>query len=143
MSPAGVLLCILTAAALYTDLTKQLIPNKLTLPMVGAGMICHAAEKGWEGLKFSLLGIAAGFIPMLCIHLLGAVGAGDVKLFAAIGALTGLQQVWAAIMYSIIYAGIIGLVVLMIRKGNRRGESLRFPFMYAVVPGLLTAWYLT
>jgi prepilin peptidase CpaA len=97
---------------------------------------------------------------------MGAVGAGDVKLFAGIGAWTGVLFTLQVMMYSILFGAVIGwMIVLCRREAGRRirgivsrtagflllrnpkilkagngKEMLRFPFMLAVVPGFICTY---
>lgn len=149
--------------ATYTDFRYRIISNRLTIGGAAAGLVWHGASGGTGGLLDSLAGLAAGFALMLALHLFGALGAGDVKLFAAIGAIGGLAFVWSCSLYAIVYAGLIGAVMLVMRKGRifdlfavllnliwfrslqpikdlrKRNDLLTFPFMAAVVPAVITA----
>src|SRR5262245_12973799 len=68
------------------------IPNALTLPSAAAGLGLHALHGGAEGGLMSLAGfVFAGLVPF-ALHRSTqgrAIGGGDVKLFAALGALVG------------------------------------------------------
>jgi prepilin peptidase CpaA len=84
---AMVLIASLVAAV--TDVRRGLIPNWLTLPLLLVAPLLHALRAGWAGVVLSVLGLLiCGSIPLL-FHRLGAMGGGDVKLFAALGALVG------------------------------------------------------
>jgi prepilin peptidase CpaA len=162
-----IFLSIFLVVAFYFDAKEMRLPNWLMLVGVAVGLILHTVLSGFNGLKFSLFGILVGFGMLLLLHIFKAVGAGDVKLFGAIGSFTGTELVLHGIMYSIIYAGIIGLVMLVVRRElfqrmfslvirlfefrstknldtmeeYKKKEALRFPFMYAVLPGMITAFY--
>lgn len=148
-------------AAFITDVRSMKIPNRLTLPVTAAGILAHILWRGWDGFLFSAAGFAAGFGIMFLMYAIGAVGAGDVKLFGGIGAWTGLAFGIHVIIYSVLYAGAIGLLILLFRKdsakrlrgmaGNLAGffmlgslrlvnqeKTLKFPFMLAVLPGFIT-----
>lgn len=82
----------LLATAIMTDLRSSRIPNWLTIPAMVFGLAGHAWQHGLQGLLFSLFGLLVGLGLFLCLHLLGSVGAGDVKLMAAVGALVGPED---------------------------------------------------
>ncbi len=83
--------------AARTDLRTRLIPNALTLGSMALGLGVHAlwpaVADGWSaaghGLVQSLAGAAICGLPPLLLFARGEMGGGDVKLFAAIGALCG------------------------------------------------------
>ncbi|WP_440117430.1 A24 family peptidase [Paenibacillus sp. QZ-Y1] len=150
-------------AAFITDVRSMKIPNRLTLPVTVSGILAHIIWRGWEGFLFSAAGFAACFSVLFLMYVIGAVGAGDVKLFGGIGAWTGLAFGIHVMIYSVLYAGAIGLVILLFRKdsanrirgmaGNLAGffmlgslklvskeKTLKFPFMLAVLPGFISAY---
>ena len=57
------------------------------------------------------LGIAAGLGLMLPGHIIGATGAGDVKLFAAAGAVIGAGRILPAFLYTALAGGVIAILV--------------------------------
>ena len=132
-----VIMLVSLSIAFYTDIKYLKIPNKLTGTGVILGLTYHGISGGWNGIYFSLTGLTVGFFMLLVLYLVRAVEAGDVKLFALIGALSGTEFALYSAMYSVIYAGLIGMVILLLRR-NKTGS---FPFMAAVMPGVLTAWF--
>lgn len=84
------------AALSVFDITRRRLPNWLTVP--GATVILAAAAVAGHGVS-AVLGAVALFAAYLVVHLLAptAMGAGDVKLAAGVGALTGAfgVDVWA------------------------------------------------
>jgi prepilin peptidase CpaA len=87
------LLIPLAVVVIYYDLKFRRIPNVLVLATLIAGLTINISYGGWRGALSSLGGFAVAFIPMFLMHVFGAMGAGDVKLFAAIGAVVGLPLV--------------------------------------------------
>ncbi|WP_281887291.1 prepilin peptidase [Paenibacillus sp. YYML68] len=102
--------------AFATDIRKQVIPNWLTIGGMIAGLIGYLVALGWEGLTYSAAGLACGFVPMLLLYLLRGVGAGDVKLFGAIGAMTGAAFALHAMAAALCMAGVIAVIVLAVRS---------------------------
>jgi prepilin peptidase CpaA len=155
---------LLVATAFVTDIKSMKIPNKLTIPAILCGMTYHLIVTGWSGAMFAAKGLVAGFSILLVMYWVGAVGAGDVKLFGGIGAWTGIIFTVQTLLYSVLFAGLIGILILLWRKdilshlrqlvsgiGNllllkdtgllkNRREQIRFPFMLAVVPGIICAY---
>ena len=82
----------LSVAACATDLRTGRIPNWLTLPVVGTAPLLYAILQGRTGAMLSLIGLLlAGAVPWLLHRSTQGrgIGGGDVKLFAALGALLG------------------------------------------------------
>jgi prepilin peptidase CpaA len=63
----------------------------------------------------ALGGFALGLLLMLPAHIVGATGAGDVKLFAAVGTLLGPAGIAVAFVYTAIFGGALALAVAMMR----------------------------
>ncbi len=108
------------AAACVTDLRSRRIPNLLTYPLMLAGLGYHAALQGWAGLGFSAAGLGLGFGLLLLPFLLGFIGAGDVKLLAAVGAWLGWPGVLLAFVFTTVLGGLYGLIVLALHRGLLR-----------------------
>jgi len=100
----GVLACI-------TDFRSRRIPNVLTFGASAAALVFFGFTNGWAGSLWSLAGWAVGCGLFLPWFLLGGMGAGDVKLLAALGAWVGpATAVWIA-LYAGIAGGVLGVVV--------------------------------
>jgi prepilin peptidase CpaA len=109
---------LLIVGALY-DLRYRRIPNWLTFPAMIAGIAYHTYTGGMSFLLWSLLGMIAGFTVFFVFYVIGGMGAGDVKLMAAIGALLGPKDVLYAAAYTAIAGGIYAVILLAARRENR------------------------
>lgn len=164
------LLCLAVTLlmAFWSDIRTMKIKNKLNVTAALSGLIINFITRGSSGLVDALMGLVVGFTLLFILYIAGGVGAGDVKLFAAIGAIMGPSYVSDAFSYSAVWALIIGLVLFVARgevaerlKGLKealfamflfRGlkplkefsvdKGLKIPFMYAVLPGTIFAWLL-
>ncbi|MCE5168807.1 A24 family peptidase [Paenibacillus profundus] len=155
---------VMLLAAFITDIFTRKIPNKLTMTACAAAVIGHGIMNGWSGIAFSVAGAAGGFGLMLLLFLVRAVGAGDVKLFAAIGSFMGMYFTWETIIYSILYGGVIAALILLAGRNGRMkrlciafmqviwlrtwmplklqaARQATFPFMWAVLPAAITVYY--
>lgn len=103
--------------SLITDIRKRKILNIVTLPAILIGFIYYITVFGWEGLLFSGKGFLVGTALLLIPYLLGGMGAGDVKLMAAIGALTGTMFTLYAFIYIALIGGIISLALIVKYRG--------------------------
>lgn len=133
----AIALGLVLAVACITDLRSRRIPNVLTVSAAAGFIAYHCGMGGWDGLLFSLAGLGTGLGVMLVPYALGVMGAGDVKLMAAVGAALGTMGVlWAFLLASLaggVYA--VGvLVVLVARKGGLGNTlaNLRFAVLELV-----------
>jgi len=114
------LLLVLLGMAAVTDLRTYTIPNWLTGPAVVVGITLHTVTMQLTGLVFSLEGAALGFGLFVILYACGWMGAGDVKLYAAVGSFLGPAQTISAAMSIAIVGGLLALVVLVSHQGWRK-----------------------
>jgi len=102
--------------AVVVDIRSRRIPNVLTATMAGLGIGLAAAGVTGVSLIGSIVGLIFGFGLMLPGHVLGATGAGDVKLMAAAGTLVGPVVVFKAFLFTAVAGGVLALAVAVRRK---------------------------
>ena len=103
---------LITAIAAVTDWRTGHIPNWLTLPPIVIAPIAWGVTYGIAPALESILGILiCGLVPYLLFRK-GAMAGGDVKLFAALGALTGIFVGVEAQFFSFFAATILALGAL-------------------------------
>jgi len=110
------LLIPLAVVIAYYDVRYRRIPNVFVLATLIGGVAINAIFGGLAGITGSLAGCGLGFVLMFMLHVFGAMGAGDVKLFAAIGAVTGAQLIVPTFLVVILTGGLLA-VVSIIRSG--------------------------
>ena len=93
------------------DLRTRRIPNVATLAVAGAGLGLSLAGASGHSVPAALAGLVLGFLLMLPGHLFGKTGAGDVKLFAAMGTLVGPAGMLNAFLYTAIAGGILAFAI--------------------------------
>ncbi|WP_253701314.1 prepilin peptidase [Bacillus sp. FJAT-29814] len=125
-----IILVTILLISLYTDVKKRKILNIVTLPSILLGFVIHIISNGLDGFLFSGKGFLTGLGLLIIPYLLGGMGAGDVKLMAAIGALAGTSFVFYSFIYTALIGGLISLVLIIKQKGFL--NSLK-SFLYAVV----------
>src|SRR4026208_1560982 len=101
-----VALMIVLLIAVVTDLRSSRIPNWLTFPAMGFALAGHAWLGSMHGVMFSLVGLGTGLGLFFLFYLAGGVGAGDVKLMAAIGAFVGVYGVLSCAWIAMIIGGL-------------------------------------
>ena len=102
----------LLAFACYGEIKARRIPNWLTLGGIALGLGAAAIDGGLEGLKDSALGLAIAGGLFLPFCLLGVVGGGDMKLMAAVGAITGWPMVLRVLCDTCLAGGIIAIALM-------------------------------
>ena len=107
MSIGTILLLALALIGGGWDIATRRIPNWLTFPSMAAGLAWNFYANGWRGLGGSAAGLALGAGILLPFFLMGGTGAGDVKMLAGVGAITG----WWGLLRIFIYFGIFGGLV--------------------------------
>ena len=103
-------------AATVIDLRTRRIPNALTAAMAGIGIGLAATGISGVSLGAAALGFVFGFLLMLPGHALGATGAGDVKLMAAVGAIVGPAVVFKAFLFTAVAGGVLAVAVALRRR---------------------------
>jgi prepilin peptidase CpaA len=103
-----------TAAVLvvstFTDVRSRRIPNWLVLPFLGLGIAVSGWLYGWHGVGSSLAGAGLGFFIYGFLFWMGGMGAGDVKLCAAIGAWIGPSQLLISLLFTSLAGGAMVLI---------------------------------
>ena len=101
----------LLTLACICDLRTRRIPNVLTFAAAGGGLLFHLLTGGWPALLGSAAGYLVGVLIFFPIFALRGMGAGDVKLMAAVGAWLGPGQVAVAALLTSIAGGLLAIVV--------------------------------
>src|SRR5262245_57410260 len=76
-------------AGAWIDLRTRRVPNVVTGPLAVVGILLAVSGASGVTVLSSFAGLALGLAIMMPGHVIGATGAGDVKLFAAAGAVIG------------------------------------------------------
>jgi prepilin peptidase CpaA len=114
---ADVVLVAALGCAVYSDLRWRRIANRLTYGTIVAGLLLQSSARGRDGLISALLGLILGGALLLLPCRLGAMGWGDLKLMAAIGALQGPSFVLYTAVYTGLAGGVLALLYLVYARG--------------------------
>lgn len=164
VSSHAIVLAALVAGAgtaAVVDVARRRIPNAISVATAAAGLMLAATGASGVTLTASVVGFVMGFALMLPGHLLGATGAGDVKLFAATGAVLGAGRIVEAFLFVALAGGVFAVGVAWWRGRLTRtiaqmarlvgrpvqaraaiespGEHNRFPYGPAIAAGCLLA----
>lgn len=102
-------LCSLLGLAAAFDLWERRIPNWLVFLALGVGFLLNAWQ-GTEQFLSSLGGVGLVIVILFLPFAMGLMGAGDVKLLGAVGALLGVAWVPRVLFYSALAGGLLALL---------------------------------
>jgi len=111
----GLILALL-AVSVYTDHKNGKVLNKITFPAMFCGIVLACFDNGMDGLFDSLMGLGLGLALFILPFMMGLLGAGDVKLLMAVGALAGPGITFQSFLFGSMFGGLMSLFVAM-RRG--------------------------
>ena len=109
--------------ACYVDAVKMKIPNILNASLLVSGFLLNTFHGHFHGAGVAVLGICVGFLLVILPHLLGGMGAGDVKALASLGALTGPSGIFQIFLYTGLYGGGLALLYFLFQKDIKKKLS--------------------
>jgi prepilin peptidase CpaA len=122
-----------------SDLRSARIPNWLTYSGLVAALVLRSAVLGWAGFKSGALGllVAGGFFFILFV--MGAMGGGDMKLMASVGAWVGSEQVVTILLAAAFAGGFLAVVYIVFGRRGRQTlwnllELIRFRLTSGLQP---------
>lgn len=122
---------VLTLLAGWIDHRTGFIPNRLTAAALFLGLGLALANGGGSGLLFAIAGIFATALVPLILSRFGAMGGGDVKLFAALGALLGAGSALETEIVAFFLGALQGMAVWyrngQLAQGLLQAATLIFP----------------
>jgi prepilin peptidase CpaA len=95
------------------DAGSRRIPNRLTYSSMIAGLLLQALVYGWRGLLLGLGGAVLFGGVFLLFYLVRAMGAGDVKLAAALGCIIGPANSWQVMFTTAVAGGVLAVLVMI------------------------------
>jgi prepilin peptidase CpaA len=113
MTTLNIFVGTVLALACVSDLRTRRIPNVLTVSAALGALLFHLATGGWAAAGWSLAGLLVGALLFFPMFALRGMGAGDVKLLAAVGAWLGPGQVAIVALATSIAGGVIAVVVAL------------------------------
>ena len=145
---------IVLSVATFTDLRSRRVPNWLVLPFLPLGIAVSGWLHGWHGVGQSLEGAGLAALIYGVLYLKFGMGAGDVKLCAAIGAWIGPSQFLIASVLTAL-AGGVGILLWMVSKWvlhlfrQKAGETMtlsgmmktKMPYAPAIAVGTLFSFF--
>ena len=147
-----VLLATLLALATWFDIRQSRIPNSIVCLVLVLGFGTQASVSGWTGVVSAGYGFAVALVLLLPFYALRALGAGDVKLIASVGAFVGAKSILGTIVAIMLCGGVFALAVVAtqrLKASTTAGpvdmpletRKTKFPFAASIACG--TLGYLT
>src|SRR5690242_19877640 len=119
---SGGVFSVLLVIACVTDVRWRRIPNALVLMLAITGFAFSVwVDPLLAGLGRAMGGLALGFGIWIVFFVIGAIGAGDVKLFAAAGAWLGPAATWRAALVAAAIGGLLAIAMLVRERRARKG----------------------
>lgn len=134
----------------FVDLEHQILPDILTLPGIVLGVVFSSIYPAWHGVETHLLGFVSSVGGLLLgggiLYLIGtlaemvlkkeAMGGGDVKFLAAVGAFLG----WKGVIMTLFLGSLLGALVGLLVKFLTREEKIPFGPYLALGSAVSILW---
>lgn len=117
-----ILLIGIVLVAAYFDLRVRRIPNVVNLAGLIMGLTLNTVFAGWSGTAMAFCGLLAALCVYIPLYAVKGMGAGDVKLMAAVGAIVGPGNWLNIFLVTALIGGIAGLVLVLLRR--KTGQTL-------------------
>jgi len=104
------------AVSAFIDMKTRRVPNPLTLGIAVTGLTLAVARWSHLTVTSAALGLVVGVGLMLLPYLFGAMGGGDLKLFAALGTFLGPSSTVRAFLFTLLAGGLLAVVVALQRR---------------------------
>ena len=128
----------------FVDLEHWIIPDVVTLPGIGIGLVGSLIIPG-QGIVEHILGMLVGGGALLMIGLVYAkwknvegIGGGDIKLLAMAGAFLGISGALTTLILSSVLGSVIGAIVML---KTRQGSQTAIPFGPFLSLGMIASYF--
>ncbi len=146
MTGMALLLLSWTLIALtFIDIDHQLLPDRLTLPLLWLGLLLNSVSL-FTTLEHAVYGAAAGYLVLWSVYWLfklltgkEGMGYGDFKLLAAIGAWGGFEVLPLTILLSSVVGVVLGVTLMALRR-HQMANPLPFGPYLAIAGWIAILW---
>jgi prepilin peptidase CpaA len=98
------------------DLRTRRVPNPLTMGIAVTGLVFAATRLSGLSVAAAALGCSVGVMLMLLPYVFGAMGGGDLKLFAALATFLGPWPAVQGFLYTLLAGGLLAVAVALQRR---------------------------
>ena len=127
-----ILMTLLSGSAL-TDLWRNKIYNAWILPGMLVGLVISVYQGGLQGLWTSAVSMIVSLGILLPVYFLNGIGAGDVKLFAAVAAFLSVQAIITCIIFSFLIGGLFSIPVILTKRNLKQTIHFAVPILISVL----------
>ena len=127
------------------DLDTQLLPDRITLPVLWLGLIFNLGHT-FADLRSAVIGALAGYLSLWCVYQIfklitgkEGMGHGDFKLYALLGAWLGWQRLPLIILIAAASGAIVGIGLIATRR-SQRGKPIPFGPYLTVAGWIALVW---
>ena len=124
-----ILIIVLTGICFITDIRENKIYNKVIVIFLITGLSINVVSRGFSGLYDSILGIILPIAILAVLFVLRMFGAGDLKLFAAIGSIMGYNFALNNIIYSLFAAAVLAIIMIILNRDLLKRFKYFFIYM--------------
>ena len=136
-------LTMLVITTIFIDFEHQIIPDKTTYPAMILGLVAaaafpmtwhtnsHWAALGQSGICFVASGGILALFAIVGSKIFGrdALGWGDVKYIAAIGACLGGRAAYFTLLFGALTGALVGIALMIYKKKDFKGSISFGPFL--------------
>ncbi|MBK4733811.1 A24 family peptidase [Noviherbaspirillum pedocola] len=110
------LMILMLSIASITDIVSRKIPNWLILAGITSSFLYQVLSPYGFGFSTWLAGLSVGLLTLFPLYALRVMGAGDVKLMAAVGSFLGGSAAFSTLIYTLISGGVLALVFILFKR---------------------------
>ena len=133
------LLLVISGTAVCMDFACSRIDNRWNLIFLVSGTVYQILIRGPEGLLYAAYGAATAFLALFLLFLFRMLGAGDIKLFCALGTILGSARILKCISGAFVF----GAVISLIRMFSHGIAAERFRYFCSYVQDCLQSGRIT
>jgi len=130
-------LCIFLLIACYYDYRYRRIPNILLLMMLITGLLWSFWNRGIGGMFLLAMAVVLPMVLLYPFFKIGALGAGDVKLFGVCSGYLSLDRILYFLFFSMLIAALFSLIKLMVTRNIKEYRKIRMPLAGPVFCSIL------
>lgn len=130
-------LCFYLVNVCYFDYRYRKIPNFWLFFMLLAGLAGSFFEGGAEGVFFFLLVMTVVIVLLYPFFKIGALGAGDVKLFGVCSGYLPCDKVAYFLFFALLIAAVISLIKLLVKQNKKEYLKMRVPLAGPILGSVL------